>query len=206
MKHAAAMELWNYCDRFFLQYQMHLGAPKNNLLLTFKQVSVTWLKVDTGHHRTKLKNSTREIKGHSYALSRLEICIQGPLSQYTAQWKAGPHGLCNVSPCRLWIFYFHFGIPFHFGIFTHRILNMEYWKHWRFHTIKGHWKFPKRKRSGSVLMEKAHVDNGERNSSQSSQEFENVTGTHPTKTKFQMQLKKNPTIIQPILFRKINTV
>lgn len=42
-------------------------------------------------------------------------------------------------------------------------------------------------------MEKTHVDNGERNSSQSSQEFENVTGTHPTKTKFQMQLQKtNP--------------
>lgn len=35
-------------------------------------------------------------------------------------------------------------------------------------------------------MEKTHVDNGEGNSLQSAQEFENVTGTHPTKNKFQV--------------------
>lgn len=35
-------------------------------------------------------------------------------------------------------------------------------------------------------MGKTHVDYGEGNSSQSAQEFENVTGTHPTKNKFQM--------------------
>lgn len=46
-----------------------------------------------------------------------------------------------------------------------------------------------RRRQQSVLlelMEKTHVDNGEGNSSQSAQEFENVTAAHPTKNKFQM--------------------
>lgn len=35
-------------------------------------------------------------------------------------------------------------------------------------------------------MEKTHVDNGEGNSSQPIQEFENVTRTHPIKNNFKM--------------------
>lgn len=80
MKHSAAMEFPNYCNLFLLQYQMLLDASENNLLLTFKQI-ISHLAV----HRywssgTKLETvQRREIKSHSYALSRLQIHIQGPL-------------------------------------------------------------------------------------------------------------------------------
>lgn len=51
-------------------------------------------------------------------------------------------------------------------------------------------------------MEKTHVDNGEGNSLQSAQEFENVTGTHPTKNKFPSVIKKKKITIQPICLEK----
>lgn len=147
-----------YCNAFILQYRIHLGAFEPTSLLTFKHVLMAWAdKVTLSLRMTK--QCKWDIKGHSYAWAQAEVCFQGTRRHHTPQWNVGP---CRLSSTTLQ----------HCGLFL--LLKCK------------NSKLEERRRQKSLMMEKTHADNGERNSLQSAQGFENVTATHPIENNFQM--------------------
>lgn len=101
----------------------------------------------------------RDSKGHFYALAQPEACFQGTLPQHTPSETWGPAGFLQPLSTNAGLF------------FLPNCKNS---------------KLEERRRQKSVIMEKTHVDNGERNSLQSAQGCENLTVTHPIKNNFQM--------------------